>query len=119
MCETELSLAAFLFNFKNNIRIVPFGLVLDEVKVIMQNMPNNFLVRHMFGNFDRTAMDIFEVVIVHRTGFVRVTVNFFRPPCTNIIDSSKNFRRALVYSKGRGVIFVKGPGLWSSQYYSE
>ncbi len=75
--EAEFGLVALLFNFKNNIGVVPFGFVFDKVKVVMQNVPDNFLVRYKFGDFDRATMYIFEVVIVDRAGFVRVTINFF------------------------------------------
>lgn len=43
-------------DFKNNVGICPLALVLDEVKVVVRNVPDYLLARNKFGNLNRAAV---------------------------------------------------------------
>ena len=45
MRETELSLSILPGHLKDNLRVFPLGLVVDEVDLAVQDMPNDSLTR--------------------------------------------------------------------------
>ena len=104
MREADCGPYAFLFDFKEDSAVVPFALVLNKVKVVVQNVPDNFFVRHLFTDLDRAAVDILEMIVVHSAELVRLAIDLLRPPRACILDGSEDFRRGLVHGKTRHVI---------------
>jgi hypothetical protein len=69
-------------------------------------MPDYSLAGYEFCDLKCAAMNILEVVIENGVKSIGVTLDFFRPPSTNIADGSDNFFRSLVDLDGRRVIIV-------------
>jgi hypothetical protein len=64
-----------LGDFKDNVCVGPLGLVFDKVEVVLQNVPNDFLARYEFGDFECTTVNVLVVVIKHSAEFVGVSLN--------------------------------------------
>src|SRR3990172_5712602 len=73
--KVNFCFVTLLGNFKDNICALPLALVLNKVKVVVQNMPNDFLARHEFGDFECTTVNVLVVVIKHSAEFVGVALN--------------------------------------------
>ena len=51
--ESDLGLVAILRDIEDDVGTVPLSLVLDEVEVVVQDVPCHFLARHEFGDLER------------------------------------------------------------------
>ena len=62
-------------NVKDNIGPRPLGFVLNKVKVVVQNMLDDFLARHEFDDVECATVNVLVVVLKLSTELVGVTLN--------------------------------------------
>ena len=77
MGKVNFCFVALPGNFKHNIGIRPLGFVLNKVKVVVQNMPDDFLAGYEFGDFEYGTVNILIVILKFSAGFIGVTLNSF------------------------------------------
>ena len=106
MGKVNFRFVARLENFKHNIGIRPLGFVLNKVKVVVQNMPDDFLAGYEFGDFEGGTVNILVLILKFSIEFIRVPLNCLLPPTPNIVDGSEGFFRTLVYCKARAVMLI-------------
>ncbi len=75
MCKANFCFVTQLGNFKDNVCARPLGLVLNKVKIVLQNVPHDFLARHAFGDLESGTVHVLVVVIKYDTKLVSVTFN--------------------------------------------
>jgi len=97
--KAEFGFVALLGDLKDNVGAIPLGLVFDKVKLGFRYMPYRFLVRYQFRDLLSAAVKVLVVELKLSTEFVSLTLNFFRPPPTNIVDGVRDFLGRLVYRK--------------------
>src|SRR5262249_3242220 len=104
--KAELGLVVLPGDLKDNVSAFPLSLVFDKVNVALQDMPYDFLTRYEFSDFVGAAVQVFVVELKLGAEFIGNTVNFLRPPPTNVVDRVKDFFGRLVYRKRTGVILI-------------
>jgi len=73
--EAQFSLRALLRDLEDDISAVPFGLVLHEIDVAVEDVPDDFLARHQLGDLLGGAVQVLLSVRKFGTEFVGATVN--------------------------------------------
>src|SRR3990172_4318107 len=73
--KVNFCFVTLLGNFKNNVCAGPLSLVFDKVKVVLQNVPDDYLSGCEFGDFECTTVNVLVVVIKHSAEFVGVALN--------------------------------------------
>ena len=103
--EANFCFVAFLGNFKDNVGVLPFALVFDEVEVVVYNVPHNLLAWNKLGDPDGAAVNVL-VAVLEFTELIGPAVDLFRPPSTNVIDCGESCFRGLVHQKDSGVVLI-------------
>src|ERR1017187_10585495 len=104
--KAKFGFVAFRGDLKDNVGAIPLGLVFDKVKLGIRYMPYDFLARRQFRDPLGAAVKVLVVELKFSAELVGVTLNFFRPPPTNVVDGVEDLLRSLVYRKGRGEILL-------------
>src|SRR5215510_2064504 len=75
--KAKFGFAVLPADFKNDVGAGPLSLVLDEIKVVAQHVPYDFLARHKLGDFERGAMNVFSLIEKYRTELVGIALDGF------------------------------------------
>lgn len=96
MGEAQFGLVPFPGYLKNNIRIPPFVLVLNKVKVTVRGMPDDLFGGHEFSDLVDTPVEVLIMEPELGAQSVSVAFDLFGPPAAHVIDGRKDLFRALV-----------------------
>jgi hypothetical protein len=75
MRESDFCLVAVPRDLEQNVRVLPLGHVIDEIEVIVDDVPGNLRVRNKLGNPDRATMNVLKVVF-ELTQLIGPALNF-------------------------------------------
>jgi hypothetical protein len=104
--EADFCFVTHSRDIESDISARPLGLILGEIDIAFQNMPNDSSTRNQFCYLLLAAMDVIVTVRKLITEAVGVTFNFSRPPSTNVIDRSEGLFWGLVYRKRDGEAMI-------------
>src|SRR4029453_7680744 len=103
VCEAQFGLSPLPVDLKDDVGAVPFGSVFDKVDVAVHDMPDHFFAWHPFSNPLSRLVDVLIAVRELGAEPVCASVNFSRPPPTNVVDGVEDFFRRLLDRKGSRV----------------
>jgi len=106
MSEADFRFVTFSGYFKADFCPLPLAWVLRETEVVVQHLPNDFLVGNELNDLHSATVDVLVMIAELGTEPVGVTINLSRPPTTDVIDGLEDFCRSLVYREAGSVVFV-------------
>jgi hypothetical protein len=74
--EANVGVVASLRDFKHNVSVLPLALVLHEVEVVVDNVPNHLFAWNKFRDSDSATVHV-SVAILKFTEFVSPALNAF------------------------------------------
>ena len=89
MIEADFCFVTDSGDIESDIGARPLGLILGEIDIAFQNMPNDSFTRNQFCYLLLATMNVLITIRKLLTESVSVTFNFTRPPCTDVIDGGE------------------------------
>jgi len=118
--EAHFCLLPFLSDPEDHLCVYPFALVLCEVEMVVQDVPDYLLFRDELDDLDPASMDVLIMIVVYAVELVGDALYIFGPPCTGIVDGGEYFPGSLVYQEGGGEILLFHDLLfWVNVVFSE
>jgi hypothetical protein len=91
MGKVDFCFVALPRNLEDNVGALPLRLVLSEVEVVIENVPDNFLIGHHLRHFHRAAMHVFVTIRPLIAEVCSAAFDVFRPPTPRVVDRVKDF----------------------------